>query len=352
MKRFLSLFLCMILIVTTIAACKQKPQYVNQPDGNMVETSETYDGTDMSFGVPIGWKVEEIDGSAAVYKDAKDDQAPFICFNVTEKTEAFLDYPNQDITFNSSQYPGYSILENRVTELNNRQVHVLRYKAQTYDSKGTVIYIKMYTFNDHERTYSIGLTSPTETDGIDEFYTIYMTFSGKTAVPTTAPEKTEPTTAIEYDFVGGDFNTNYPDGWKSDPTGRNPRVEPMQHWLSKKHNAVPVFVAPDEVEGFYPYISVLVGKEDEALLKQDDSAFDLSAYFKEYEQGEITRGKKNGVDTVTLNYSALNDDGKRIYIKQVLFNDKDGLYILSLFTSSTEFGYKEFDEMYDSFVAK
>lgn len=351
-KKILSLLLSVMLIATAFTACN-KPEEAEKPvepeTAKIVETSGTYENINLSFKIPVGWKAEESDENAEFPQltcETKQEgsYAPFISFHSDEENTEFLKAEDFDY---SSYYTKFELLENVVKQLDGRDVLVTRFMGM---NAGTTVYVKGYMFNDSGRTYSIALTSPDETQGIDELYTVFNSFKGKPPVATTTAASEETTTAPESNFSTGNFSVKYPETWTSDVTGKNKHVTEMQYWYGRRLNDVPIFIATEEIDGMYPYISVLIGYADEKLLKWDDDSFgNLSASFKNYEQGKIERSTRNGSDMVTLNYSAENEEGKRVYMKQVLFNQYDYLFVITLYAGTEDSCQKEFQEFLDTF---
>lgn len=351
-KKLLPLFLCLGLLAGMFSGCRESSSSIEPETAQLVETSGTFENENLSFKIPVGWKAEMTEKSTefpTVTCEAKGENsyAPFIDFHWVAENNDFLNLTAEDLDY-SDYYTEYALLENAVKQIKGRDVLVTRFKGT---NAGTTVYVKAYMFNDSGRTYTIALSSPEERLGFDELYTIYDSFSGKppaSTTTTTIPDA-ETTTLPDYNIQTGNFLVKYPETWISDVSGRNQHVQPLQYWYGRRLNNVPVFVSSEEINGFFPYISVVIGNADRKLVKWDDKSFDLSASFKNYEQGAIERSTRNGEDMVTLNYSVENEDGTRIYIKQILFNQDDLLFILSLFTSSQDYGYDEFQEFYDTF---
>lgn len=354
MKKALSLLLSIALIGTLFSGCKNDSSASPQPEtAKIVETNGTFENENLSFKVPVGWtaQADEQDPdypTVTCQTKSENGFAAFINFYSTEQNDAFLTYTDKDVDM-SPYYTAYTLYENSLKKIKDRDVRVTRYRGE---NSGIAVYVKIYAFNDCGRTYNLALSSPDEITGIDELYTIYDSFSGKPPVSkeeTTTSEPETTTAAPEYNIDTANFRVYYPDGWISDVSGRNAKVDMLQYWYSRRLNNVPVFISNEEINGFYPYISVIVGDEDENLIKQEDKYLDFSSSFKNYEQGKIERGSRSGTDTLTLNYSVENEDGVRIYIKQILFNEKQHLYVLSLFSSSETYGLNEFQKFYDTF---
>lgn len=350
-KKFLSLLLSVALIAAVFTACQASGKPVEPETAELVETSGTFENENLSFKVPAGWTAEMLDNDPdfpQVTCDTKEKgtYAPFINFHSEEENTDFLTPKDFDL---SPYYAEFELLENAVKQLDGRDILVIRFRAV---NAGTTLFVKSYQFNDGGRTYSIALTSPNEELGCNELYTIFNSFKGKPPVSTEAttyPEE-EQTTIPEHNFDTGNFYVKYPENWTSDVTGKNKHVKEMQYWYGRRLNDVPIFIATEEIDGFYPYISVVIGNADEKFLKWDDEAFsNISSGFKNYEQGKIERSTRNGSDMVTLNYSAENEDGKRVYIKQVMFNQYDYLFILTLYAGTEDSCQKEFKEFCDTF---
>lgn len=353
MKKALSLLLSVILVSTLFSGCNNDTSTPAQPEtAKLVETEGTYESENLSIKIPIGWKAEE-DSQNPDYPEVtcqtkpETGITPVINFYSTEQDDAFLTFTDKDVDM-SAYYTEYTLLENALKKIKDRDVRVTRYKGV---NTGITVYVKIYAFNDSGRTYNIALSAPNETSGIDELYTIYDSFTGKPPVSKqeTTTSASETTTVPDYNIDTANFRVYYPDEWLSDVSGRNAKVDTLQYWYSRRLNNVPVFTSNKEINGFYPYISVIVGDADRNLVKQEDKYLNFSPSFKNYEQGKIERGTREGEDTLTLNYSVENDNGIRIYIKQVLFNQGNHLYILSLFSSSETYGLDEFQEFYDTF---
>lgn len=353
MKKAISLLLSIVLISTLFAGCKGDSSAPPTPEPTeTVETNGTFENEHLSFQIPAGWQTEDDENDANYPKvvcqtKPENGLAAFITFHSTEQNDAFLTYTDKDVDM-SAYYTKYELLENALKKIKDRDVRVTRYMCE---NAGITLYVKIYAFNDSGRTYNIALSAPDETSGISELYTVYNTFAGKPPVSEeeTTADESETTTIPESNIDTANFQVYYPDGWVSDVTGRNAKVDALQYWYSRRLNNVPVFTSTEEINGFYPYISVVIGDADRKLVKLEDKYLNYAVSFNNYEQGAIERGTRNGEDTLTLNYSVENDDGIRVYIKQILFNEENHLYVLSLFSSSETYGQAEFKKFYDTF---
>ena len=349
MKKILSILLSFTMIISVFSGCKQNPKIET---GTILDTNGSFENEHLSFNIPIGWETKDDPENPNVPQlisktKPENGFTPFINFHFEPQNDAFMTFTDKEVDL-SNYYSEYTLLENELKKIKDNDVRVTRYKL---GNSGITIFLKIYAFNSNGRTYNLSLSSPDETSGIDALFTVYNSFSGKAPVSTKAPTTVseESTTVPEYNIDTAFFRVFYPENWISDVTGRNKKVDQLQYWYSRHKNNIPIFTATEPIDDFYPYISVIIGEEDKNLIEQEDKYLNFSASFKNYEQGTIEHGIRNNEKTLTLHYSVENDEGKRVYITQILFNEYHHLFIISLFGNSEDCAVKELQKFYDTF---